>query len=852
MPRQKKELTDKELSKIREVEAYEHKAHERANNPKAGYARYDRVHEETTKYAYDPHIDPTLQWAGKQEGMNFEVQTSSIHIHEIINPNHILDKILRVSRTDPQSADVYQTALFETKLEEMQRKQRELSFYDHGVNWANRLIAGDSLIIMNSLLKKEGMAGSVQMAYFDPPYGIKYGSNFQPFVNDTSLKSTDKDADLSQEPETITAFRDTWELGIHSYLSYIRDRLLLTRELLHESGSVFIQISEENLHHVREICDEVFGANNLVTQITVKKGSTIFAKRLLNSAVYYIVWYAKNIDKIKYHNLFVPKDYQGFADTVGSHLWSENPVTGETIQPTPNERKDIVKFLLKHPGFELYRLSSLNAQGLEKTEGYEFHGKTFNPPQGSQWKTSYPDGLDRLAKANRLQIEGEYLSGKIYYKDYPIMTLTNLWDKVGSPNNKVYVVQTTRELPKRCMLMTTDPGDLVLDITCGSGTTAFEAEEWGRRWITCDTSRVAIDIAKQRLMTATFNYFKLAYPEHGVNSGFVYKTAPHITLGSITNNEVSQAEILYDQPQIETRKVRVTGPFTVESLPATKVQSPDVGDAGVNNDMTAKQDEYRDEIQATGIIGKNGEKLEFSRVEAAQGTEYIQAVAETKEDTPRRAVIHFGSETKVLDAGRVEDIFDEVQQMRPTPEVIIVAAYQFEPEANKLIEETKWPDLQILAVQMNTDLMTGDLKKKRASNQSFFFIGQPDVELIHDKRTKDVYKVQVNGFDYYDPKTGKVKAGGVNNIAMWMLDEGYDGSCIKPEQVFFPLGGKKGGWHKLAKTLHAELDQDAIKQYAGNISLPFKLKPGKKIAVKIIDDRGIESMKVLKVGENHG
>ena len=392
-----------------------------------------------------------------------------------------------------------------------------------------------------------------------------------------------------------------------------------------------------------------------------------------------------------------------------------------------------------------------------------------------------------------------------------------------------------------------------LDITCGSGTTALVAEQGGRRWITCDTSRVAIDLAKQRLMTATYDYYKLAHPNQGVDSGFVYKKAPHITLKAIANKLPFEEDILYDQPEIDKKKVRVTGPFTVESLPAVTVKPVDGEDVESSSDMTAKQDEYREEILATGIIGKGGEKLEFSRVEPAQGTEFIQAIAETKEDTPRRAVIHFGSETKVLDAGRVEDIFDEVQQMRPTPQVIIIAAYQFDPEATKLIEETKWPDLQIFAVQMNTDLMTSDLKKKRASNQSFFFIGQPDVELIHDKRTKDVYKVRVNGFDYYDPKTGKVKSGGVNNIAMWMLDEDYDGSCIEPEQVFFPLGGKSGGWHKLAKTLHAELNQDAIEQYAGNVSLPFRVKPDqKKVAVKIIDDRGIESMKVLKVGEDDG
>lgn len=298
MPRKKKELTDKELSKIREVEAYEHKTHERANNPKAGYARYDRVHEETTKYAYDPHIDPTLQWAGKQEGTSFEVPTSSIHIHEAIKPHKILRKVMRAIADDYTSPLM---SLFPSRLEEMKERQKDLEFYKHGVDWTNRLIAGDSLIIMNSLLQKEDMAGSVQMVYFDPPYGIKYGSNFQPFVNQKAV--ADKDSDLSQEPETITAFRDTWELGIHSYLSYLRDRLTLARELLSDTGSCFIQISDENAHHVREICDEIFGAENFVSQIAFKK-TTGQASKTIAGICDYLIWYAKEKNQVKCRTLY--------------------------------------------------------------------------------------------------------------------------------------------------------------------------------------------------------------------------------------------------------------------------------------------------------------------------------------------------------------------------------------------------------------------------------------------------------------------------------------------------------------------------------------------------------------------
>ena len=841
MPRKKKEvLTDKEIARMRTVDAYEHSGYERANNPKAGYARYDRVKEGTAKYAYDPHIDPALQWAGKQEGTSFEVPTSSIHIHESIKPHKILRKVMKAASDDYEALQV---SLFPTRLDNMKARQQDLQFYKHGVDWTNRLIAGDSLVIMNSLLQKEGMAGKVQMVYFDPPYGIKYGSNFQPFVNQRDVKDG-KDSDLTQEPEMITAFRDTWELGIHSYLTYLRDRLFLARELLADNGCVFVQISDENLHHVKEICDEIFGKYNYLNTIPFVKTSGVTTK-FLASRVDFLIWYAKNKEHAKYHTLYLPKCFE--EGTANTYTWLEFP---DGRRRGMNKQEKSNKSLIPKD-VRIYKADNIASQGNPMIP-FEYKGKTYT----QAWKTNI-DGLKKLAEHNRLHVAANSLQYVRYLDDFPVIPITQLWTDTGTgsfTDDKQYVVQTATKAIQRCMLMTTDPGDLVLDITCGSGTTAYVSEQWGRRWITCDTSRVAIDLAKQRLMTATYDYYKLAQPDQGVDSGFVYKTVSHITLKSIANDEPPAMETLYDQPEIDKTKIRVTGPFTVESLPAITVKSIDGQENEVVSDMTAKQDEYREEILATGVIGKGGEKLEFTRVEAAQATfAYVQAIGETKEDNPRKAAIHFGSETKVLDAGRVEDIFDEVQSMRPTPQIIIIAAYQFDPEATKLIEETKWPDMQIFAVQMNTDLMTGDLKKKRSSNQSFFFIGQPDVELIHDKRTKDVYKVKVNGFDYYDPKTGKVKSGNVNNIAMWMLDEDYKGDCVEPEQVFFPLGGKNGGWHKLAKTLHAELDQDAIEQYAGNVSLPFRMKPGqKKIAVKIIDDRGIESMKVLKVGEDDG
>ncbi len=401
--------------------------------------------------------------------------------------------------------------------------------------------------------------------------------------------------------------------------------------------------------------------------------------------------------------------------------------------------------------------------------------------------------------------------------------------------------------------MTTDPGDLVLDITCGSGTTAYVAEQWGRRWITCDTSRVAIALAKQRLMTATFDYYKLAHPEQGVGSGFVYKTVPHVTLKSIANDEPPATETLYDQPEIDRTKVRITGPFTVEALPAPTVVPLDGLEVMEEQNEGAKQADWREQLRATGVLGRGGERLNFSRVEPLSGTRYLQAEAETVEEggkEPRRAVVCFSGETHLMDSGRVARALDEAETQRPKPQIVLFAAFQFDPEAARLISETNWPGVMVLQAQMNTDLMTGDLKKKRSSDQSFWLVGQPDVELIPDKRSKDKYKVRVNGYDYYDVKRGVVDSGTVNRIAMWMLDTNYDGMCVEPVQVFFPLDGASGGWNKLARTLKAEINQELIARYAGNESLPFTAAPGTRLAVKIIDDRGIESLKVMRVEDD--
>lgn len=845
MARPKKQLADAEAAKMRDVEAYTHDDKKRTNNPPVGMAQHDKAEERVKTYQFDPHLDPTLQWAGKAEGMSFDVPTSSIHIHESIKPHSIIARVMK-EYSDVEAGQVRgQMGLFEaeTPAERMRRRRESIEFYQHGVNWTNRMIAGDSLVIMNSLLEKEGMAGQVQMVYIDPPYGIKYGSNFQPFVDKRDVKDK-KDDDLSQEPEMIKAFRDTWELGIHSYLSYLRDRLLLARELLADSGSVFVQISDENVHHVRELCDELFGVENFVSQIFFQKTGGFNPKYLSNIGDH-LIWYAKDKKQLKYRQLLLFKNKPDFGDP--NYTWIELP-DGSDRKMSMDERMGRTQI---PNGARIFRYGPLQSSGsASEPQPFEFDGKTYYPAPNNHWKTTL-QGLERLKKKGLLLKTGNNIAWKLHWDNYPAMNLANVWldtQSGGFGDSGIYVVQTTNKVIQRCMLMATDPGDLVLDITCGSGTTAFVAEQWGRRWITCDTSRVAITLAKQRLMTATFDYYKLAHEEQGVGSGFVYKTVPHITLKSIANNEPPATEILYDQPEIDKTKVRITGPFTIEALPAPVVKPlDDIGDA--EEDYSAKQTDWRDQLLATGILGRGGSRLEFSRVEPLSGTKFLQAEAETKEETPRRAVICFAGETKPLDSRMVAMAMDEVERLRPAPKLVIFAAFQFDPEAAKDIDEYIYPGVTVLKAQMNTDLMTEDLKKKRSSDQSFWLVGQPDVELIRDGRSKRKFKVKVNGFDYYDVKKGTVESGSTSRIAMWMLDTDYDGMCIEPKQVFFPMGGKKDGWNKLAKTLRAEIDPDLIEKYAGNESLWFMAEPNTRIAVKIIDDRGIESLKVIRIGD---
>jgi adenine-specific DNA-methyltransferase len=758
---------------------------------------------------YDPHLDPQLVWAGKKEHTSFDVHTVSLHVHERIDPSTIIEAVRRNGSSLPE-----QPSLFERR-EENPPLRDAVDFYRHPHGWSNRLIAGDSLLVMNSLLEKEGMAGQVQMVYIDPPYGIKYGSNFQPFVNRRDVRDG-KDEDLTQEPEMIRAFRDTWELGIHSYLTYLRDRLLLAKDLLSESGSCFVQISDENLHSVRAVMEEIFGAEHFCGVVTFAKTSAQEAL-LLPSVCDYLLWYAKNRERVKFRKIWTPKS----SDDPGTAEYNRLELSDGQRRTMTSEEEANWKLLPERS--RPYRQDNIVSQRPPGDFPVEFGVKTYRPITG-YWKSGV-EGIKKLISARRIEVRGKMLSYVRYYADFPFKPVANFWTDVrfsSRSETKQYVVQSAAKLIERCLLMTTDPGDLVLDPTCGSGTTAYVAEQWGRRWITCDTSRVAVTLAKQRLMAADFDYYELAHPEEGVGSGFRYKTVPHVTLKSIANNpeiregmtreqidaaiaRYADQETLYDQRYIDRGRIRVTGPFTVEAVPAPTVKSLDEievgesksppylrkergdkggatqvsdlsdkniepkqtevapplsrsvrqgGDVDFNPDAsisrsgaTLRHEEWRDELLKTGLRGKGGHHIDFSRVEPLAGTRWLHADAETKGKSADRVVFSFGNEYAPLDPRQVELAWEEARTLSPKPAILVFAAFEFDPEAAKDIDSMtkEKTGMTFLTAQMNADLLTEDLKKKRASNQSFWLVGRPDVDLrqIKDGEHKGKWQVEV-------------------------------------------------------------------------------------------------------------
>jgi adenine-specific DNA-methyltransferase len=884
------------------IDTIEHSAESRPNNPPAGLAAEVPVPKVTTRRTeFDPNRDPQLQWAGKKARGVLEVSVVPLHVHELVEPHTIIDHLRGVGEDDPQQS------IFFSAIE--RPRHEAIDFYKHQDRWSNRLVAGDSALVMTSLLEKEGLGGRVQMIYFDPPYGIEYKSNFQPFVNKRDV--TDRqDKSLTHEPEMLTAFRDTWELGIHSYLTYMRDRLCLARELLHETGSIFVQISDENVHRVRILMDEIFGSNCFICTIVVKKKG--YQKSSLMDPVNdYIVWFAKSPRKsgrVKINKLYFQREID--TETLSEFRFIELPDGTEmpvsrAKRPdgtTIDYRRDPRKLTTDYRTARLYRANPLTSGGefTNQTLPFTFKGKTYHPGANKCWKTSARpvdgtdlSGMDRLALAGRLIAQETQLRYRNYLDDFGCVELSNWWDGLGGASDPVYVVQTNVEIVRRCMLMTSDPGDLVFDPTCGSGTTAFVAEHWGRRWITCDTSRVAISLARQRMITATFPSFKVKDATKGVSGGFEYKTVNHITLTMIANNPairhgVTAKQIadaidrhaekieLIDQPvEREGDRVRVTGPFTVEAVPAPLVLAPEdvtgeeldgpiletpveADTSLVRSGASAQFNRWRNELLATGIRMRGANNvLKFTKIDPMPGTTWVQGEGTSKNklpvlnarQDPHKVFIVFGPDHAPITTEEVNQALNETVAAARTgnsPALLAFCAFQFDAEAARILDEWKTEShgFAVLKVQMNTDLLTEDLKTKRSSNESFWMIGQPDIQL---QKVGALYQVRVKGFDYYNTLTGEIDSGGPDTIAMWMLDTNFNGRSLYPKQVFFPLAADDEGWSRLARTLRSELEEDRIEAFRGTASLPFKGGKYNRVAVKIIDVRGIESLRVLSL-----
>ena len=703
------------------------------------------------------------------------------------------------------------------------------------------------------------------MVYLDPPYGIRFGSNFQPFVNRRDV-TDGKDADLTAESEQIRAFRDTWELGIHSYL---RDRLLPARELLHESGSCFVQIGKENVHRVGVVMDDIFGADNRVATISyVTTGGS--SARTLPQVADHLLWYAKDGNRAKYRQLYEELTRTEVIDFCNWDVMVELP-DGECRAPTREERVDPDSCLPKEA--RRCRRMPLMSRGVSTTgrsDPYEWHGRVFRLPTGQQWRVS-SSGLDRLASTGRLEAqEGQtQLMWKKFEDEVPGRRIHNIWPAQMSPTGKRYVVETATKVIQRCILMTTDPGDLVFDPICGSGTTAYVAEQWGRRWITCDTSRVTTALSQQRFMTANFDYHDLARPEEGVGGGFRYRSIPKVSAKMLAYDEPPAEVVLYDQPQPDRSKARVTGPFTVEAGSAPMVlpldeaaeREPLPADVSVGRTgPTVREGDGRDELLTTGIRGKGGQRSGFVRLETLLGQRHLHAEGETSPDEAAgpgtqdaalgaRAVVSFGPDHAPMEQRQIEQAIEEAWRLVPRPAIVVFAAFQFAPEASKDIDERKRPGVTLLKAQMNADLLTDELKKKRASNESFWRIGQPEVALerISEGEDESKFRVSVQGFDYYNTKTGNVESGSADKIALWMLDPDYDGRSLFPRQVCFPMAGAEDVWAKPAKSLKAEIDATPMAAYRGTASLRFESGEHGRAAVKIVDDRGVESLKIMEL-----
>ncbi|MBI2203808.1 MAG: site-specific DNA-methyltransferase [Candidatus Rokubacteria bacterium] len=788
---------------------------------------------------------PFLDWAGKAERMSFDVPTLPLFVHERLSTKAIVETLVG-HRKDKQQ-DMFE--LFGDPRHSV--TDQVLKAYEYQDKWVNRLILGDSLVVMSSLLHYEGLGGQVQMIYMDPPYGVRFGSNFQPFVRRRDVSHND-DEDMTREPEMVKAYRDTWELGLHSYLTYMRDRLLLSRELLKPSGSIFVQISDENLHHVREVLDEVFGANNLVAIIPFRKKTMPLGSRHLESVTDFLLWMARDVERLKFRPHYVPMSVEG--DTHWNYV--ELP-DGSRRKMTADE---INNHRLLPPGSTPVQLVSLYPAGVNQSglATFRFRGKDYRPPEGNSWFTN-PEGMEQLAKANRIEPyeDGETLRYVLKLSDSPVSILTNLWADTSAPADKTYVVQTSTRVVQRCMLMATDPGDLVVDPTCGSGTTAYVAEHWGRRWIMIDTSRVPLALTRQRLLTATLPYYALKDDSRDPAAGFCYSRrqnrrgedvggiVPYVTKGSIAGDERAKEIVLFDRPDVDREIVRVTGPFTFEATIPTPLEWESEAGAesrGLDDDHGSFIDRMLEVLRKSPVFHVGGGKtLTLKNVRPPAKTLSLSAeamVANGNGDKP--VAFLFGPENGAISQMLVHEALREAHLKGYAH--LYVVGFAIQPDARVLIDRAA--DMGMLPatyVQATPDLMMGDLLKNMRSSQIFSVCGLPEVRVRalkgQHKGDPARYEVELIGLDVFDPTTMKADHRAGDDVPAWFLDTDYNGLCFHVSQAFFP---RTGAWNDLRRALGRDYDDSVWDHLAGTTSAPFEAGEHRQIAVKVIDDRGNE------------
>ncbi|MCK0507758.1 site-specific DNA-methyltransferase [Aromatoleum anaerobium] len=928
------------------VETLTHEDATRKNIPTAEYQSVMQKDERSpVRVAYERRnrdLDPQLVWRGKdqQDWSDLVVNAPPLYIQEKVHPKALIDDLRKQSETRSEGTDT-QPDLF-ADFNGLPDDNAKTEFYRHDGHWSNRMILGDSLQVMASLAEREGLRGRVQCIYFDPPYGIKFNSNFQ--WSTTSRDVKDGNAEhITREPEQVKAFRDTWRDGIHSYLTYLRDRLTVARDLLTESGSIFVQIGDENVHRVRAVMDEVFGEDNLISEICVQKTGGQETSYLPNVADY-ILWYGKTSKKAKFRQPYQRKEL-GIGEGSGQRYDRVRINVGETRPLTTAEREGADSI---PSGASAYQLTSLISSGVRAntTTEWKFQGKRFHPGLTSNWKTSL-DGLDTLSKADRIEARKSTIAYVRFINDFPAYPISNIWTDVAGAAGKVYVVQTSATIVQRCILMATDPGDLVLDPTCGSGTTAYVAEQWGRRWITIDTSRVALALARARIMGARYPYYLLADSREGqlkeaelarsapssqptrgsITHGFVYERVPHITLKSIANNaeidviweqyqqtleplrqQLNQAlgktweeweipreadarwpdtakrahadwwqaritrqkeidasiaakadtEYLYDKPYEERKKVRVAGPFTVESLSPHRMlgvdengdiiddrnratePGADYGDGGEERDFTrmilenlktagVQQAHKEDRIAFTSLVPWPGELI------CAEGR-YIEGDPESGKE--RRAAIFIGPEFGTVSR---PDLVEAAREAGDADfDVLIACAFNYDAHSS---EFEKLGRIPVLKARMNADLHMADDLKNTGKGNLFVIFGEPDIDILEADGGK--LQVKVNGVDVFHPNTGEVRSDGPAGIACWFIDTDYNMESFFVRHAYFL--GANDPYKALKTTLKAEIDAEAWATLNNDTSRPFDKPKSGRIAVKVINHLGDEVMKVFRV-----